>query len=225
MTYYKLLSYTYVNKCFGVDFVGNNPINLENSFPITSEEGMKLQPYTFTITNTCNGKAAYDVNLEALSATTIQNRNVRVALEDINKLYSEYQEAEKYYEDSVESRKLISGRLEANESVTYNLRIWIDESVTLEEQDKVFKSKIVVNASEDFDDPEITNINTTSTTDTINISYNANGDISTTCKYGLAEGTYENEVLDATTTECNIKGLKDNTTYYYQICTETKKGR
>ena len=50
--------------CFGVTFEGNNPINLSNSFPITEEDGMKTVPYTFTITSSCNGKAAYDVNLE-----------------------------------------------------------------------------------------------------------------------------------------------------------------
>ncbi len=210
--------------CFGVQFEGNNPINLANSFPITTEDGMKTTPYTFTITNTCNGKAAYDVNLESLSNTTFQNTSIRVALDETNKLYSEYSEAEPYYNDSVESRRLISGRLEANESVTYTLRIWIDEAVTIEEQNKTFASKIVVNASEDFDDPEIIDLNATSTIDTINIIYNANGDISTTCKWGIEAGTYDNEVVDATNTNCTITGLTENTTYYYQICTETGKG-
>lgn len=133
--------------CFGVEFVGNNPINLTNSFPIPTEEGMNDQPYTFTITNTCNSKAAYDVNLEALSNTTFNSTSIRVALDETNKLYSEYTEAEPYYETSIESRKLISGRLEASESVTYNLRLWVDEAVTTSEVNKRFESKIIVMAT------------------------------------------------------------------------------
>ena len=209
--------------CFGVTFKGNNPINLSNSFPITTEDGMKTTPYTFTITSTCEERAAYNVNLETLEGTTIKNTSVRVALDSTHKLYSEYEEVDKYYNTSVESRRLISGRLESGESVTYNLRLWIDESVTIEEQNKIFASKIVVNANEDIDDPVIENINATSTINSINITYNANGD-STTCKWGTTEGTYVNAVDNATITDCNIENLTDNTTYYYQVCAKNGKG-
>ena len=214
--------------CFGVNLEGNEAINLSSAYPMKTEEGMGTTPYTFTITNTCSGSANYIVNLESLSNTTFQNSSIRVALDNTDKLYSEYDESSKYYNNSKEARKLISGRLGANESVTYNLRMWIDEKASSSEQNKIFASKIVVTSGQEGEvegiEPEITEINATSTINTINISYKANGDISNTCKYGLVEGTYDNEVSNVTLTNCKITGLKDNTTYYYQICTETKKG-
>ena len=212
--------------CFDVSLEGNNPINLANSYPITSAEGMATTPYTFTITNTCNNSANYIVNLESLSNTTFNNTSIRVALDNNNKLYSEYIESNKYYEDSKEARTLVSGTLEDNGSVTYNLRMWIDESAPATEQNKVFVSKIVVTSGqvEAGIDPTIENLEATSTINSISITYQANGDISTTCKYGIETGTYDNEVADATNTNCNIGSLSENTTYYYQICTETGKG-
>ena len=187
---------------------------------------MKSTPYTFTITNTCSGSANYIVNLESLSNTTFNSISIRVALDETNKLYSEFEESNKYFEDSIEARTLVGGTLEDNESVTYNLRMWIDENAPATEQNKIFASKIVVTSGQEGAgiDPTIENLSATSTIDSINITYQANGDIGTTCKYGIEAGTYDNEVADATNTNCNIEGLSENTTYYYQVCTETGKG-
>ena len=102
--------------------------------------------------------------------------------------------------------------------------MWIDESAPNTEQNKVFASKIVVTSGADGEagEPNIVDIKATSTTDSISITYNANG--TTTCKYGIVEGTYDNTVANVTNTNCNITGLRENTTYYYQVCTETGKG-
>ena len=51
--------------CFEVTLTNEeNDIQLENASPITDEEGMELIPYTFTITNTCDTYAHYEVNLK-----------------------------------------------------------------------------------------------------------------------------------------------------------------
>ena len=212
--------------CFGVSLEGNEAINLTSAYPLKTEEGMKSTPYTFTITNTCSGSANYIVNLESLANTTFASSSIRVALDNTDKLYSEYEESNKYFEDSIEARTLISGTLQDNESVTYNLRIWIDESAPGTEQNKIFASKIVVTSGQEGAgiDPTIENLEATSTIDTINITYQANGDIGTTCKWGIEAGTYDNEIADATASNCTITGLSDNTTYYYQVCTKTGKG-
>lgn len=73
------------------------------------------------------------------------------------------------------------------------------------------------------DEPSIENLNATSSIDSINITYQANGDI-TTCRYGTTNGIYNNEVPGATETSCTITELSGNTTYYYQICTEKENG-
>ena len=134
--------------CFGVSLEGNEAIKLSNAYPVDSITGMSNVPYTFTITNTCSGSANYIVNLESLASTTFQNSSIRVALDETDKLYSDYEESNKYYSDSKEARTLISGTLEDNGSVTYNLRMWIDENASNSEQNKVFASKIVVTTAE-----------------------------------------------------------------------------
>ena len=58
--------------CFGVNLEGNEAINLSSAYPMKTEEGMKLQPYTFTITNTCSGRANYIVNLEHFQIQHLQ---------------------------------------------------------------------------------------------------------------------------------------------------------
>ncbi len=39
-------------------------VNLRNAGPMSDEEGDKLTPYTFVITNTCNSSVSYTINLE-----------------------------------------------------------------------------------------------------------------------------------------------------------------
>ena len=133
--------------CFDVTLTGKNPINLASAYPITSTKGMQTTPYEFTITNTCNYVTAYEVDLEALSATTFASSSIRVALNSSHKLYNAYETATKYYSTSKESRKLISGTLQAKGTITYSLRLWVDEAVTTSEANKKFDSKIIVKAT------------------------------------------------------------------------------
>jgi len=53
------------SSCFQLSFEEQNEeIQLQEVMPITDSEGKKLQPYTFTVTNTCSNLASYQVNLE-----------------------------------------------------------------------------------------------------------------------------------------------------------------
>ena len=71
--------------CFKVEFTDTNPINLEKSYPILDEEGMKLVPYEFIITNTCDDNASFQINLEVLNTSTLINLDtIRVLLNETN---------------------------------------------------------------------------------------------------------------------------------------------
>ncbi len=146
--------------CFDVTLSDEkNPIVLENAYPITNEEGKKLKPYTFTITNNCSIFAKYDVNLEMLEGTTLSSKYVavRVNNEEVKKL-SEVSEAlaksEFSLSTSTESRTIATGYLGTNDSVEYSVSLWIHEDTTVEDlvdangnsEAKSFKSKIVVKA-------------------------------------------------------------------------------
>ena len=70
----------------------------------------------------------------------------------------------------------------------------------------------------------LSEITATSTKTSISLSYKTEGKgTNTTCKNGTEEGVYPNEE-EATNTNCNIKELENDTTYYYQVCAKNTGG-
>lgn len=130
--------------CLNVSLEGENPINLANAYPITDSDGEKTIPYTFTITNNCASETNYIVSLESLESSTFDSSKIKVMFDSDKRLYSGFKETEKHFGNSKDARMLTRGLLEENGSVTYNLRMWIDENVTSGDQNKIFNSKVVV---------------------------------------------------------------------------------
>ena len=123
----------------------NNNISLENAYPISNSKDMKLTPYTFKITNTCNITAEYSINLEVLKNSTLSSEFIDVMLNGNINLLSSYDKTEKIDNFSIESRKIDTGILKSNESKDYSLRLWTDYDTTLEDlnnENKVFKAKV-----------------------------------------------------------------------------------
>ena len=141
---------TAISKCLKLELKNeSDAISITNMYPISDEEGRKLTPYTFTLTNTCTVAAAYKLNMEMLEGTTLDSKYVAVMVNDADiKLLSSYDEVTTVIDKSTESRTLDTGILIPNGSKDYSVSIWMDKSVTLEDdaQNKVFKSKIIVNA-------------------------------------------------------------------------------
>ncbi len=122
-------------------------IRLEKAYPVVDEEGMKTSPYTFTITNTCDTFLSYEVILGVLDETTMNSGYIAAVL-DYNQIKTlpEYNKTE--VDGYKESYVLQTGSLSPGDEVTYNLRIWMDESVTsTDSMNKDFISKIVVRAT------------------------------------------------------------------------------
>ena len=165
---------TAISQCLKLELSNESEaINLTNMYPITDEEGKKLTPYTFTLTNTCTVSAAYKLNMEMLEGTTLNSKFVAVTVNDGNiNLLSSFDEATTVIDGSTESRTLDTGVLSPNGSKDYSVSIWMDKSVTLEDdaQNKVFKSKIVVNAeaTETAIDKIIASVDTTGKCPTVN---------------------------------------------------------
>ena len=138
------------SKCFNLEFTNeNNAINLDNMYPISDEEGKKLTPYSFTITNTCDMLAGYTVNIEMLEGTTLNSKYLDVMInnEEI-KLLTNYKSTNTVITGSIESRILAKGTLAYNDSVDYTVRFWMDKDVEdMESMNKLFKSKIVILAT------------------------------------------------------------------------------
>ena len=138
------------SKCFKLELSNaKNEINLTNMYPISDEEGRKLTPYSFTITNTCDVLAGYTVNIEMLEGTTLNSKylDVLVNNEEI-KLLSTYEATDTVIANSTESRVIAKGTLGYNDSADYTVRFWMDKDVEdVDSMNKYFASKIVVVAT------------------------------------------------------------------------------
>ena len=196
---------TAMSKCLSIELSNQaNEINLTNMYPISDEEGRKLTPFTFTLTNTCTMSAKYTLNLEMLEGTTLNSKYLAVLVNKGNiKLLSDYDTAKTVIDGSTESRTLDTGVLQAKGSKDYSIALWLDKSVTLADdaQNKVFKSKVVVDAvaTETPVDKIIASVDTTGKCPTIN-----------------SDGTVN--VTDIEATDGYICSAEDayGTSYYYR---------
>ena len=129
-------------------------INLNNDFPISDSAGMNRNPYTFTVTNTCDSYIKIDITLETLSTTTLGRSYIKVALNDLGNTTNTSQILTAYPSRVATIAGATSNSLKANisvppwESVTYDFRMWINEPTTLEQgSGKAVDAKIVINVS------------------------------------------------------------------------------
>ena len=123
-----------------------DPIMLENTFPMIDAKGMKLDPFTFTLTNTCTVYANYQINLETLNTTTLSKDYLKAVLNTRTpQVLSAYDSVEKTLTDATSSNKLLTGGLKPGKSKTFNLRLWMDENTTQEQgENKLYEGQIVV---------------------------------------------------------------------------------
>ena len=148
--------------CLDISLTGEkNDIELQDQFPLSDEDGMKLVPYEFTVTNNCTTSVDYQVNLETLGSedNTIIPSAIKVSLNNDVALLSEKGEATPTLSDAYTARKLLYGTLAGKsdetteDEVTYNLRLWIDADAPISEQNKTFTSKITVTVGQGVFNP------------------------------------------------------------------------
>ncbi len=160
------LSYAYwllTNKQEGINIVNSkcldlelenelNDISLEDAVPISDEDGLNLQPYTFTLTNNCNENVDYTVNLETLSVSNLSSEYVKVAFNEVGsegqpKLLNSYEAYDHLkLSGTNEGKNLLTGTIGANASINYELRLWLDSNTppSLDTMNKYHRSKIVI---------------------------------------------------------------------------------
>lgn len=128
-------------------------INLEEAYPITDNDGKKLSPYTFTITNKCSTGINYQINLDILSdldnKDTLQLEYIKSELDNEEpKILSNLVTTDKTNKDATTSKVLGVLELGGKKSVTHTLRLWLDENTSIENgSNKTFQSKVVISAT------------------------------------------------------------------------------
>ncbi|MBQ6687582.1 MAG: hypothetical protein IJN03_03570 [Bacilli bacterium] len=148
--------------CLDISLSGEkNDIELTDQFPMSDEDGMKLTPYEFTVTNNCNTSVDYQVNLESIgdSNNAIKASAIKVALNDEIKRLRQGGNVATTLSEAYESNRILFGTLAGSseeteeDTVTYELRIWIDANAPISEQNKTFRSKISVTIGQGIFNP------------------------------------------------------------------------
>jgi len=188
-------------KCFELTMTNaSSGISLDKISPTSDEEGKKGAGYTFTIKNTCNTNAAYQVNLEelAMDVKRLSNKYIKVSLNDsLGKVLNTYEEVTATIDNADTSHKLTNGILRPDEDVTYTLKLWMDKDTPLVDEvtEASFESKVTVIGSYLDEDALKNDIDITFTSKTID--YNKESEVVeihiTATKYDIVEISYDGE--------------------------------
>ena len=147
---------TFQSGCLNISLTSNsNSISLSNILPIIDVEGLAGTSYDFTIENTCNTATNYQVNLESLNeqANSLGADYIKASLssdtnDNVISILSNNPSVTPEVDGAYEAYNLYTGILNADETKTYHLRLWLDYDATVEQAaNKVYSSKINVVAN------------------------------------------------------------------------------
>ncbi len=129
-------------------------IALTDEFPIVDEKGLKKTPFTFTVKNNCSSYVKMYITIDSTyrtstSSSYLKDNYIKVNLSpkgttDNNSVILGEQSLTDLDNNS-KGYILLSTGLKANEEKSYDLRIWMDSSVTADQGlNKAWSGKIVV---------------------------------------------------------------------------------
>ena len=214
----------------------SKPISLNNTYPMSDQKGLTQTPYKFTIKNTCNTSADYVITLNTLKTATMDKSKIKFAFttgtnvptsgvnlgtyasvaSNINTDLA-YLQTENILGDTLnESIILQKGTLKnENDTATFNLYLWIDETAGNEVQGQKFVASVNVLANATTVEPTATETITTlvsgankSSTDV----YTVPDKTSDSCTYTLAyDGTSDNNLRYVGVNPCNYVKIDNET--------------
>ena len=209
-------------------------INLSNSYPMSKTRALETTPYTLTITSSCEDGSGYNLYLATLNTNTLSassihyiitehgNQNIVVEgmLSDASDGISDFEDYElNELNNGINGTygsiyRLHSSGINYNTEVTYDLYLYIDESVTNETMGQTFSAGLAVKAS-DYDFASVDEVTVTETTnDSITVSVSATAGTNTIQNYyySINNGEYVSSTSNTYTferlemgTEYNIK--------------------
>ena len=148
--------------CFNTTLTEDtSKISLTDAFPIIDEDGLKQTPFTFTIKNNCNSYVKLYITIdstyrESTNTSYLKDNYMKVNISPkgttTGKSVILGSQTLTDLENNRKGYVIVSTGLKANEEKSYDLRIWMDSSVTTEQGlNKNWSGKIVVvsNASKE----------------------------------------------------------------------------
>ena len=141
--------------CFNTSLTENTEkIVLENAYPIVDSEGLKGTPFTFTLKNNCSSYIRLYITIDSehrgnLGTKYLDDNYIKVNISPKGTTSEQSVVlGSKKLTDLDNNRKgyiIVNTGLQANEEKTYDLRLWMDENVTLDQGlGKSWEGKIVV---------------------------------------------------------------------------------
>ncbi len=132
---------------YDIGFIENvEGITIENTYPMPNEMGLKLDPYTFTVTNNePTSKISVDVIIEVADNSTLSDDLINVSIgEEIITLNPDLSVSPS--ETTFKSAyKIFTFSLNPNESKTFDLHTWMNENGTIENaQNKTWSSRVLI---------------------------------------------------------------------------------
>ena len=210
-------------------------INLSNSYPMTKNRAFETTPYTFTVSSSCTDGSGFNLYLATLNTNTLSDSSIHyIITEHGNKnvitegILSEATNGVSDFQDYELNElnngingtygsiyRLHSSGINYNTEVTYDLYLYIDESVTNETMGQTFSAGLAVKAS-DYDFATVDEVTVTeTTTDSITVSVNANGGTNNIQNYyySINNGSY----TSSNTNTYTFSGLSAGTSYSIRV--------
>ncbi len=143
--------------CFSTSLTeATSKITLDKAYPLTHEKGLETTPFTFKLTNNCDKPVKVYVTIDSTYRTSTSSsylsdsyirENINLKGETTAPSVILTEQTLKEIDNGNQGYLIKETWLEANEEKEYDLRLWMDESVTVEQGlNKTWKGSVVVSA-------------------------------------------------------------------------------
>ncbi len=127
-----------------IDLEEDDNFTIDNTLPVYDEVGMLSKSFDFRLINNSDEKASYVLSLEDITT------GERLSFSDVKLGLTKNGETSIYSLDALENLVIDTGIIDGNETIEYNLRLWIKDTVTDNEtiQGKSLRFRIQVSAEQ-----------------------------------------------------------------------------
>ena len=128
-------------------------ITLNNSYPITDEEGIETEGYEVTIENKCEIVGNYEVILNEIQGSNLKEEHIKVAVDKNYQILSKYEKVNPRIGNSEKAYKIKEGIITPKAKIKILVQEWIDYDTTKEEgENKTFNNKITIEGTTKIND-------------------------------------------------------------------------
>ncbi len=127
-----------------IDLEEDDNFTIDNTLPVYDEVGMLSKPFNFRLINNSDEKASYVLSLENITA------GEKLFFSDVKLGLTKNGETSISTLSDLENLTIDTGLINGNETIEYNLRLWIKDTVTDNEviKDKSLRFRIQVSAEQ-----------------------------------------------------------------------------